>query len=93
MIGFCFAMSKVVLSIKSKLSLSISKLETVGQLTGFQSLSVYTYSGRSPLNGSTTEAKDDVMTTRLTVGPYSLTDFKTSVVPWIAGSRRSFTVS
>jgi len=39
------------------------------------------------------DAKEEVITTRVTVGAYLLIAWSTPVVPWIAGSRRSFLVS
>lgn len=50
----------------------------------------HTVTGLEP---STIEAKEEVMTTRLTVGAFFLMAFKMPVVPMMAGSRRSFLVS
>lgn len=46
--------------------------------------------GLEPL---TIEAKEEVMTTRLTVGAFFLIALSMPVVPMMAGSRRSFLVS
>lgn len=59
-------------------------------VVGFQSSSVYTFLGTTGgAEKSTTAAQLLVMTTLLTVGACALTDFKTSKVPLIAGSRNS----
>jgi hypothetical protein len=49
-------------------------------------------SGQLPLKGLTIEAKEEVITTRLTLGADFLIDFRMPVVPIMAGSRSSFEV-
>jgi hypothetical protein len=51
------------------------------------------WSGQLPLNGLTMLAKEEVMTTRLTVGADFLMDLRTPVVPIMAGSRSSLDLS
>lgn len=46
-----------------------------------------------PLEPSIIDAKDEVMTTRFTVGAFFLMALRIPVVPIIAGSKRSFLVS
>lgn len=56
---------------------------------GFQSSSEYVCPGQNPFGPLTRAAKEDVMTTCLTVGALFLIDFKIPVVPITAGSMRS----
>lgn len=60
-------------------------------VVGFQSSSVYVFIGEvvGGAAKSTTAAQLLVMTTLITVGANAFTDFRTSVVPLMAGSRNS----
>src|ERR1700712_5234175 len=67
--------------------------DACSSVIGFQSSSEYVCSGQNPLSALTMAAKDDVITTRLTVGALFLIDFKMPVVPIMAGSSRSCPLS
>jgi hypothetical protein len=67
----------------------VSLFAATSYVTGFQSFSVYVYSGLRPLSLSMMEAKEEVMTTRLTWGLCFWMEVRTEVVPLIAGFRRS----
>lgn len=56
---------------------------------GFQSSSEYVCPGQNPLLPFTIAAKEDVITTCLTVGALFFIDFRMPVVPMTAGSIRS----
>lgn len=60
------------------------------QLTGFHDVSSYTV---TPAAGLSIATNDEVSTILLTDGAYALADFKTPVVPLIAGSSMSVTGS
>ena len=51
------------------------------------------YPGRTPLSMSMIEAKEEVMTTRLTFGACFWMEVRTEVVPSMAGLRRSRSLS
>lgn len=59
---------------------------------GFQSLAEYTCPAGLPA-GSWIAAKEDVITTRFTVGANRWIALRMDVVPFMAGSRRSFWMS